>query len=80
MAGVFVIIFLSLFAVCFWILEVVCLMRLPDSEFPGRFDKPLWVGILVFTFVLGALAYGTWRLSVAAQRQAESYPTEGADG
>jgi len=72
MADPIAIIFIIAFAVFFWVLELAILMRMPDADFPGRFDKPLWVAILVFTFVLGAMAFGVWKLSVAASRANEA--------
>ena len=69
MAGLITI---SIIATILWILELACLMRMSDEDFPGRFDKPLWVAIMIFTFVLGALAFGVWKVSVAASRHVEA--------
>jgi hypothetical protein len=38
------------------------LMTMPDDEFPGRFDKALWVLVFVTLFVLVApIAFGLWK-------------------
>jgi len=68
----FIIIPLMIVAAIFWLWQVVFLMCLSDDEFPGRFDKPLWVAILVFTFVLGALAFWFWKLNMMAERRADA--------
>jgi hypothetical protein len=47
----------GLIAQVFWIVQLIDLMSRKDNEFPGRFDKPTWVIILIFTNFLGAIAF-----------------------
>ena len=44
-------------ALAFWFVQLIDLMSRKDNEFPGRFDKPTWVLILVLTNFIGALAF-----------------------
>ena len=45
----------------FWIEQLVDLMGRRDEEFPGRFDKLIWVAIIVFIPLVGAIAYSISR-------------------
>lgn len=49
--------FAVLVAFCFWAL-IDCIKR-PDDKFAvgGRYAKPLWTLLIVFTWILGALLY-----------------------
>ena len=45
-----------------WIWQFLDLMLMPDEDFPGRFDKVLWVVGFVVLFVLVApIAFGIWK-------------------
>lgn len=63
---------LMIAAAIFWVLQIAHLMCMSDDDFCGRFDKPLWVAILLFSFVLGAVAFWVWKLSVAAEEQVDA--------
>jgi hypothetical protein len=55
-------IFFGLIFYCtFWLAQLLDLMRRRDDEFPARFDKPLWVAIILFLPILGAVAYSIWK-------------------
>ena len=41
----------------FWFLQLIDLMSRKDSDFPGKYDKPCWLAILLVTNWVGALAY-----------------------
>jgi hypothetical protein len=41
----------------FWAAQLLDLMRQKDDAFPGRWDKLLWVGIIVFVPIVGAVLY-----------------------
>lgn len=51
-----------------WLWQLLDLMRRGDDEFPGRFDKPLWVAILIFLPILGVVVYGLWKSSTHSVR------------
>ena len=58
----FLVIFFGLIFYCvFWLVQLLDLMRRRDDEFPGRFDKPLWVAIIILLPILGAAAYSIWK-------------------
>ena len=69
--GITLVILAGLCLVLFWLAEIVSLMRTTDTAFPGKYDKPLWVAILVFTFALGAVAFWFWRRTVQADRETD---------
>jgi len=53
---------LLLINAAFWIWQFLDLMMMPDDDFPGRFDKVLWVVVFVTLFVLVApFAFGLWK-------------------
>lgn len=45
----------------FWLSQIVALMNMKDSEFPGKHDKILWLGAILIASVAGALAFLLWR-------------------
>ena len=45
----------------FWLSQILALMRMADDEFVGRYDKPLWVAILILLSVPGAALFAYWR-------------------
>jgi hypothetical protein len=46
----------------FWIAQFIDLMAMPDDDFPGRFDKILWVvAFLVLFVVVAPIAFGLWK-------------------
>lgn len=51
-----------------WIIEFAQLMALGDGDFPGRYDKALWVGAFVCTLFLAALAFVVWKKMMVAMR------------
>lgn len=56
--------FLLLIAIAFtvfWACQLYDLMRRKDDEFPGRYDKALWVVILLFVPVIGVILYFIWQ-------------------
>ena len=51
-------------AVCLvilWAGQLLELMRMKDSEFPGRYDKVLWFVLLLVSGPLGALIFWCWK-------------------
>lgn len=57
-------------AVLFCFTQFIDLMRRPDSEFPGRFDKPIWAVAILLANVLGAAAY--WMSKASEPESPES--------
>ena len=55
----------------FWIVQFVQLMMLEERNFPGRYDKPLWVVAFVFTNVLSAFAFYYWTRVMVATTEIE---------
>jgi hypothetical protein len=53
--------FLLVAAAMLWVYEFVQLMALGDRDFPGRYDKALWVGAFLVDNVLAAIAFHYWR-------------------
>ena len=45
----------------FWIYQFAQLMTLSDDDFPGRYDKALWVVAFVAVSFLAALAFSVWK-------------------
>ncbi len=45
----------------FWFLQFVQLMLLSDGDFPGRYDKPLWVGIFLLAWPVAPFAFLAWK-------------------
>ena len=60
---------LALLAAAFWIFQFVQLMALSDYDFPGRYDKALWVAAFIFTNVLAAAAFWFWKQVIWSVRQ-----------
>jgi hypothetical protein len=45
-----------------WVVQFMDLMTMPDDEFPGRFDKALWVLVfLVLSVLVAPIAFGLWK-------------------
>jgi hypothetical protein len=41
----------------FWLVQMIDLMRSTDNAFVGKYDKVLWVAVLLAANVLGAFAF-----------------------
>ena len=54
--------------IALWIQQFAVLMRQPDSAFPGRFDKILWVAAFVVVFWLAPIAFKLWTNTSHAYR------------
>ena len=50
-----------LMACFFWIAQWLDLMSMKDEDFPGRYDKILWGGLMVFSLVFGAATFWLWK-------------------
>ncbi len=45
----------------YWCYQFIQLMMLSDSEFPGEYDKVLWVVAFVFMFPFTPFAFQAWK-------------------
>jgi len=59
----------ALLAAAFWIFQFTQLMVLSDYDFPGRYDKALWVAAFIFANVLAAAAFWFWKQLMQSVRQ-----------
>jgi len=59
-------------AFLFWLYVLWTAATMPDSDFPGRNDKVIWVMIVLFTPIIGALLFALWQLEQSMQRRANA--------
>jgi hypothetical protein len=62
---------ISLALVVFWVYQFVQLMLLDDADFPGRYDKILWVVAFVLLFVVAPFAFLAWKWAWVTVRAGE---------
>ena len=55
--GIVFLFFLILYIVIFWIKQLLDLMSHKDDSFPGKYDKVIWVAILIIFGFIGAYIY-----------------------
>ena len=55
--GVIIVLMQFLF---YWINNLVKLMIMRRDEFPDKYDKIIWIFIIVFLGVIGAFAFAKW--------------------
>jgi hypothetical protein len=60
----------------FWVYEFVQLMLLADGDFPGRYDKALWVVAFVVLFVIAPFAFLYWKRASLTMRAADWQPPD----
>ena len=72
---VFCLVLYIVFAVV-WCYQFIQLMLLEDSDFPGRFDKILWVAAFIGVFVVAPFAFVYWKQAYLAMRMEDEYPTK----
>jgi hypothetical protein len=66
-----VVVLVALLLACFWIYTFVQVMLLSDEDFPGRYDKVLWVIAFLLMAALAPFAFVFWKSAYLAMRQAE---------
>jgi len=71
-----VLIVVSLVLIVFWVYQFVLLMLLSDDDFPGRYDKILWVAVFVLLSVIAPFAFLWWKRACLTMR-AEDRPSAG---
>jgi hypothetical protein len=54
----------------FWVFQFVQLMLLSDEDFPGRYDKPLWVAAFILVSFVAPFAFYLWDRGSVPQRSA----------
>lgn len=55
-----------------WLFQFVQLMALADGDFPGRYDKPLWVAAFLWLAFLAPFAFMYWKSAVIKARRMQS--------
>ena len=58
----------------YWLRSFIELMLLSDDDFPGRYDKILWVAAFLFMFLLTPLAFSWWKGAYMQLRRSEGRP------
>ncbi len=53
----------------FWCRQFIDLMLMPDSDFPGKYDKILWVLAFCALFFLTPFAFVFWKQSYLVTRK-----------
>jgi hypothetical protein len=64
------------FVALFWVYQFIQLMLLSDSDFPGRYDKILWVAAFLFAFLVAPFAFLWWKTAYRMMRQEEQSPDQ----
>ncbi|MBN1972826.1 MAG: hypothetical protein JW787_04260 [Sedimentisphaerales bacterium] len=52
----------------FWLRQFIDLMTQSDDSFPGKYDKPVWVAVLLLTGAIGALVYVIYKVKQEAKQ------------
>lgn len=60
-----------------WIYQFVQLMLFSDSDFPGKYDKVLWVVAFFVAFPVAPLAFYSWKAAYQEMRSHERMSLEG---
>jgi hypothetical protein len=56
----------------FWVYQFVQLMRLSETDFPGKYDKGLWTAAFVLAFPAAPFAFLGWRHAYRAMLTEET--------
>ena len=59
------------FLILFWAFQLTQLMMLSDQDFPGRFDKILWVILFLLVSPLAPFLFLYWKSGYVALRVQE---------
>jgi hypothetical protein len=70
LTALFSVVFLCLFV--FWCYQFAGLMLLSDSDFPGKYDKIIWVVVFLLVFPAAPFAFVLWKHAHMAVRTAEA--------
>jgi hypothetical protein len=55
----------------FWVYQFVQLMLLSDADFPGKYDKCLWLATFILALLLAPFAFLGWKSAYQAMRAAK---------
>ena len=55
--------------IIFWCREFVFMMALGDSDYTGRFDKPLWFFTFFIVFLFAPFLFRIWKNTIKSIRQ-----------
>ena len=69
-----VLIVIAVFLILFWIYQFTQLMLFSDDDFPGRYDKALWVFAFVLACALAPFAFYFWKRAYVEVRTVEKNP------
>lgn len=73
---------IALLATLFWILQLSRLMSLAEHQFPSRFDKYIWIGLLLLVNLPAAAAFWVWnrhRVAMPVRRLSSRLAEGGLD-
>lgn len=73
---------IALLATVFWILQLAQLMALTEQQFPSRFDKYIWIGLLLLVNLPAAVAFWVWnrqRVALPVRRLTSRLADSGLD-
>jgi ABC-type bacteriocin/lantibiotic exporter with double-glycine peptidase domain len=59
------------FVAVFWVYQFIQLMLLSDTDFPGKYDKILWVVAFIFAFCVAPFAFLSWKTAYRMMRRKE---------
>lgn len=74
-----VILALAVAAFLFWLYELWAVATMSDSDFPGRNDKLIWVIIVLFASVIGAVLFVLWQIEQNVQHSSNARLKRAAD-
>lgn len=57
--------------VLLWAFQFVQMMLLEDTDFPGRYDKILWLVTFITFFFIAPFLFMAWKNGIKHYRQAE---------
>ena len=66
-AALAIIVIVLLFLVV-WARQFIQLMMFSDSDFPGRYDKPIWAVLFIAAFVIAPFLFIYWKSAYLTMR------------
>jgi hypothetical protein len=61
-------VFISITLFVFWVSQIMDIMRYPDGQFPGRYDKVCWLFIILAFNVVGAFIWWLFKNVIGANK------------
>jgi hypothetical protein len=72
----FVLLIVAVFLAIFWIYQFTQLMLFSDSDFPGRYDKALWVAAFILACIPAPFAFYFWKRAYIELRNVEQHASD----